>query len=394
MVKLNNRLILNIIFIGFCITTTNWASSNPIHLSSSQELEVFYSYRGLNQNIDPYQSASDLILFANSNFIAELDQFRFEARPEVRLIGGTNNQLSTDNPNFLHLESPTRSVETRFHFGAPNSSMILYGDWERLNLSYTNDKIELSIGRKPFSLGVTKYLPVWNKFSRPLPGLNIIPIYFGADGAIAKLKLGEWVAEISQHFYNFGKDQISTGQLIYYGELANIHLMLGNWWNQPVWGIALAKDAFEGSFTSEFLGYGSSFQWGNGYERAINDRISIGIETLYQSDGATNSLNYSPFLHSHFQVFQASFYSYEVLSYQWSSLLKFNFGGLTNWIDLGTAMNLGALYSINDHLDLGIDSLIPAFRTNAEFSNRAFQLSDGSAFGIPFQIVTHLDWNF
>lgn len=368
--------------------------AEPFHSSASHEVELFYSYRNLNQNLETSQSVSDFILFGNSNWIAEMDSFRLEARPEVRIISRGSKGISPQNPNFLQLESPERSIETRFHVGEPGDQTILYGDWEKLNLSYTNESLEVSVGRKPFSLGVMKYLPVWNKFSRPLPGLTLIPIYFGSDGAMVKVKSGDWVVQASEHLYRFGRDQITTAQVIHYGEFANLHLMGGNWWNQTVFGLAVAKDILEGTLTSEYLNYGSQYQWGAGFERAMSDRITIGVETLYQSAGATSSLNYTPFLHSHFQIFQASFYSYEFLTYQWTSLLKTGLAGLTNWIDLGTAMNLSAQYSLSDHLELGIDTLIPAFRGNAEFSNRAFTFSDGTSFGIPLQAVLHLTWNF
>ncbi len=370
------------------------ASGEEAQFSLVNKAQFYYSFRNLNQNIDNIQTSSDGIFIGSSNLVTEMGSFHFEARPEIRVIAGNNTQLSTSNPAYLQLESPIRSLETRFHLGSPGDSAILYGDWEKLNLSYSNETLELSVGRKPFSLGVLKFLSVWNKFSRPVPGLTLIPIYYGADGGSIKLKFGEWVIDASQHIYNLGSDQISTGQLIYYGDFANLHFMVGNWWKQTVFGAALAKDVLEGTFNSEYLNYGSAFQWGNGYERALGEKFSFAIETIYQSAGASDPLNYTPMLRSHFQIFQASFYSYEILNFQCTPLLKLSAGGLTNWIDLGTAMNLGANYSINDHLELGIDSLIPALRPNAEFSSRTFLFSDGTSFGVPLQIVSHLDWTF
>jgi hypothetical protein len=294
----------------------------------------------------------------------------------------------------LRLESPERAFETRLGLGRPGDNAILYGDWERLTVSHSGDHIDWSVGRKPVSLGVLKYLPVWNKFSRPLPGVTLIPIVFGADGADLKLKWDSWVLSAQTLIYRFGQDRVHTAQAVSYGEWINVHLMVGSWWEQSVYGLALSNDVLEGTVSFEYLNYGRGFQWGLGFDRALGEKWTVGVETLYQSEGVTSSLNYTSALQSRFRVFQASFYSWATVGTQWTSLFKSSVGALTNWIDLGSAVTLGGVYSLGQNLDVGVDALLPSVRSGAEFSRKSLEFSDGTTVGLSTQWVVHLTWNW
>lgn len=370
------------------------AEAAELNSSFSNEAKLYFSAKSLNQNLEPINNSIDLILLASTHAILEAGNFRFEAKPELRIISGDNNSLSTNNPALIHLESPLRSYETRFHLGDPPDKTILYGDWEKLNLSYAFDQLEVFLGRKVISLGVMKYFPVWNKFSRPLPGVTLIPIYFGSDGFGGRVQLEKWSIQAHQLFYNLGAEHISTLQVTHYGDFADLHGLFGNWWNETVYGLGATKDIWEATLGVEFFHYRNQFQLAFSFDRALNEKISLNIETLYQSEGVSSSFDYNPFLLSRFRNLQASFYSWIVGQIQLDALWKGSIGGLTNWIDQGSALNLGITYSLGENFDISADSLFSLARENAEFSTQSFQFNDGSKFGMPTQLVVHLDWTF
>lgn len=384
---------MKFILIFFTLFSTQ-SHADELNLGLSKEAKLYFSARNLNQNLEVNQHAVDMIFLANINAIAESGNFRFEAKPEIRVISGDNNRLSTNNPALIHLESPLRAWESRFHFGNPPDKTILYGDWEKLNLTFNYEQAELYFGRKIISLGVMKYFPVWNKFSRPLLGVTLIPIYYGSDGFGGRIQFDQWTIQANQLYYNLGNDRISTLQVIHYGEFADLHGMVGSWWNQTIFGLAISRDMLEATFNLEYFHYQNQFQLGFGFDRALNEKITLNIEALYQSEGAGSSLDYNPFLLSRFRNLQASFYSWIVAQIQIDSLWKGSAGGLTNWIDQGTALNLGITHSLSETLELSLDTLIAIAPQNAEFSTQAFQFNDGSKFGMPTQLVVHLDWTF
>lgn len=358
------------------------------------EVSFFYSYRQLNQNIDPINKSSDLIFIGSPELNTRYEPWQFDVRPEIKLISGGNNQLSTNNPNYIDLQSPLRLAETRFHLGNPGDKTVVYGDWEKLRLAYNSETVDISLGRKPFSLGVFKYLSIWNKFLRTLPTIATLPLYYGSDGIETRFKLSQMDVEVSKHYYDLGREQVDTFQTIYNGDDITVHFMVGRWWQENVGGLAFSKDLYEGTLLFEFLQYSNHNQVGIGYERAVGEYTNFSFEVMHQNEGVRSSLDYTPILNSRFRVFQAYLYSHLALTYTYSTGIKFNALALTNWVDLGTAFNLGATFFISNQWEGRLIFVLPSIRENSEFSKTQFEFSDGTKFGVPAQAMAQLSWNF
>jgi hypothetical protein len=375
-----------------CLLGSN-SFANDVEWSGSVDFHSYLIGRELNQTIEPISSTFDSVNLLGGNFSMTKDLLRIEVRPEVRALFGDSNQLATNSPAYIQLQSPNRWFDTRWHINEPPNTTV-YGDFEKLSMSLIGDNSEVYVGRRVLGLGVMKAFPIWNKFSKPLPGVTTVPIIFGSDGFGGRVQFGQWAFRAADVISDYGETQSYFGEATWYQDEIELHFMAGSWWHTSVSGISAVKDLFEGTLTFESLFYDGNFQGGLGYDRALDEKWTLLVEGLFQSNGAESALDYNPYLSSRFQTLQAKFYSYVQLGFQASSKWKFQLTGLTNWIDRGTDLNGEATVSLSDHFDLSFGANVPCGPSNAEFSTQSFQFSDGTYFGLPLQFLARVDLTF
>lgn len=367
--------------------------AEQLETSLSAGLKNYVIGRKLNQNIEAISSTFDDVYILDLDVSAKKDLLHFKARPEIRGMIGDSNKLNPASPSYIQLQSPERWFDLRWHLGNPPDATT-YGDWEELNLSVVGESSEIYFGRRAIGLGVMKGFPIWNKFSKPLPGITTIPVIYGSDGFGGRIQFGEWSLRSSGILSNKGQEQAYFGEAAWYGEELELHFLGGYWWTVPVFGLAAVKDVEGSTLTFEGLFRERTFQGGFGFERALSSKLSLLAEALYQSDGATSAMDYNPYLNSHFRSLQAIFYTYLQASYQASEKWKLQLTGITNWVDRGTDLNGEATVSLSDHLDLTFGGNVPCGVQNSEFSSQSFQFTDGSHFGLPLQFFVRAELNY
>ena len=319
--------------------------------------------------------------------------FQFEVMPEIRSLVGQSADLPPSDSAFISIEAPPRLVNTEISLGSgPDREALL--DFERLNLSYSTDNLEMYVGRKPISIGVLRIFPVWNKFSRPLPGLSNLSLIYGSDGAGARVQLGQVTLNA---FSVLGPDPTQSMyafEPIYYGDIAEIHLLFSQWFQQTTVGMAIARNVGGATLRLEWLDIGISpsdsdrqNQVGVGIEDAFTSNFSALAEGLYQSNGATDVSQYQLLPTSPFNQLRAIGYSYVQGAYSINSYWRVLGGALTNLVDFGSILIARTTYALTDNIDLQAEDDVPAARDNAEFSSHAFYFSDGSYIGVNTQVT-------
>ncbi|MGE3759998.1 MAG: hypothetical protein AB7H97_19680, partial [Pseudobdellovibrionaceae bacterium] len=162
-----------------------WASWN---LRNSFELVP--QYRHLNQSgFSDDQDVADVFGLLNSEVVWSTKYFAIEFKPEIRAVQSKYVQGTTNSA--VSVKTSQRTLHSRKTL-AHEKEFESYFDFDRLNVKYTFTNGEIFAGRKPVSLGVLRFFPVWNKLTLPLifqPGPEWIE---SPDVAGANYQLGRF----------------------------------------------------------------------------------------------------------------------------------------------------------------------------------------------------------
>lgn len=355
------------------LPVSGWAGWN---LRNSFELVP--QYRHLNQKgFAGNQDVADLFGMLNSDAVWSTKSLAFEFKPEIRAV--ESKYVKGSSNNAVSVKTSQRTLHTRMTL-AHEKEFESYFDFDRLNLKYTFTNGEAFAGRKPISLGVLRFFPVWNKLTLPLifqPGPEWIenPDVIGANYQHGRFNY--------RGFFSRGNkaqvDDIALGEVRFFGKGIELQMIGGYWWQHTAAGLAAAIDAFSSTIRIESLYLGdyqnekSQVQLGAGVERAIDEKWTFVFESLYQSLGVEHFKNKSG-TPSRFMVLSGKAYALPYVTYQMSPLWTFNLGALASFSGEMSYVGIGGFeHSLNDNTTLTLKIKWPLGSKDGEFGNERME---------------------
>jgi hypothetical protein len=314
------------------------------------------------------------------------EEWSWEIAPELRALASPGVAAGAGDPARISVKAPRRFLDTEIELHHENGSES-YLDLDRLGFSYRAESWEAFAGRRPLSLGVLRFLPVWNKFSRPLPLAVGIPLVYSSD----QLSL-RWQREAAsaQLLGLFGERAISDGLQIgtatWYSGGNELHALAGRWYEHPVAGLAFAGDFLDATFRLEAIHWWrrSGFaqdpeaqtQIGAGAEYAFSESLSGVAEFLYLSKKGSlfSSDRLNPGLRSRW-------YGTALFQYQLSAFWQLGAGAFKNLADPSQFWLLRLKRSLSDHTDLAFAANLASGKEGSEFSRRSYTLPTGGFLG-------------
>ncbi len=360
------------------------------------------SYRNFSQTgLGPYPDAFESMVLANYQlrFFAS-ESLRLEATPVLRGFVSRMVGRGPSEPGYASVEGPERFFNLEGRISESGTSSWFY-DMDRLNLVLTYGDFEAQVGRKPVGVGTLKVLPLWNKFSRPLPhtaGPNLI---FGSDAAILRWQSGIYGLQFMDIEGKGGAstEAVRWAEAILYHPALELHLMASRWWNEDAVGVALAKDLGGATLRAEGLVFGKKreFQGGLGAEYALDETWTLLFEGLYQSEGAKRS-EYT-LVPSRFRALRAKGYLYSQASAQFASFWTTNLAVLANLVDGSLYPLFTVTRSLSDSTDVSFDLRGPLGKKGKEFSRAtfhtpAFGSQAAASLGAPLQAMVQVTTSF
>jgi hypothetical protein len=361
-------------------------------------------FRNLHQTgLSTVNTSLDTYLLGNTQLRLSQGNFQFELRPELRGLVGRAAGLPRNDPATATVNSPERLLNLRKKIDGGSGSEW-YLDVERLGVSYRGEDFEVQLGRRVVSLGVLRVIPLWNKFSRPLPTAPNPQIIYASDTLSARWQSEKWAFSGVGVFESTKMNtNVAWVEAIHYGEAAELHFLASQWWGSPTFGVAAAKDVAGATIRGEVLAVApfgerpdSQVQAGVGAEYAFNEDWSAVLETLYQSKGAKRRGEYTLSLPSRFMPLRGFGYSVLTGQYKLTPFWTLSAGALTSWVDASTYGLVKAQHSLNENTDLYLETAIPIGTDGAEFSARTFTFTapTTATVGSPFQASVGLRTTF
>ncbi|MGZ3713162.1 MAG: hypothetical protein ACXVBE_15465 [Bdellovibrionota bacterium] len=368
------------------------------------DISVAGEYRDFPQaGFGPYAHAYESIVLGKYQMrIFPAKVLRIEGTPEVRGFVSRMVGRGPGEPGYATVEGPERLFDFKVNLATGNTSQWLL-DTERLNLILSLGNIEVQLGRKPIGVGTLKVLPIWNKFSRPLPNTAGPNLIFGQDSATLRWQKGQWAFQALDIEGKAARPEAAVRWLeaILYNPALELHLMASRWWEKNVFGLAFAKDLGGATLRGEALDIGpdshgveNEFQGGLGLEYAVNEVWTFLGESLFQSDGANRTSQYTVLIPSPYRPLRAKAYAFLQATAQIDAYWIASFGALVNGIDGSFYPLLKISRSISDHVDAALDLRGPIGKNGKEFSQQTFHFPQGRTIGAPSQIQLSLTASF
>ncbi len=326
-------------------------------------------------------------------------EWRWEFKPEVygyygdspstdsspTLLSTGSSLANFNDPYQMNIYSPPRFFHWRKNISNKKQWVL---ETEKLNISYLTDRWELTAGRKPFSLGVLKIFPVWNKFSKPLPISNGPAATWGSDLISLRMPRENSSYLVALIGGETRQDDVILGEYTSYQADWEAHLLVAKWWEKNLWGIALTKDLWGASWKWESLSYRNPKDSndhgevnGFGAEYAMSDKSSFITEFLVQSRSARSKKDYFHTSLSNFEVFHAYFYNFTQYQYKVTDLLTAQLALLSNGVDGSQYWSAKAQYSFSDQTDYFAEINLPNGQSSGEFSQKVVELPGGRSWG-------------
>lgn len=299
-----------------------------------------------------------------------------EIKPQIR--GVQSKAVSAVYPWTATSETSKRVLNSRRRLEKTADRDIEF-DLDRADLRYQFTGGDVYIGRRPISLGVLRFMPVWNKLTMPL--------IFGAgpqwmenpDSVGASVQIDRWA------FRLFGArgDRPKTDDLVlleskYYGDTVELQFLTGSWWQHAAAGFALSTDWRENTLRLETLAINSVrdktplVQIGAGFESALNSHWILVAEYLHQNLGRRLGDGYGIEPPNRFMALSGRDYVLPRLSYQWGTAWNFGFGALVNVLDPSAVALTSADYAWSDYVSLSLKIRWPLGRARSEFSKTRY----------------------
>jgi hypothetical protein len=371
-------------------------------LEQKSELQPNFYYRQIPQlGFSTREHSYDLFLRASTQLRIYKDNYQFEIKPELSGYKGDSTALSgSGDAYYLSVKTPDRHLNLRKKLSDKDE---WYLDLEKLNFSFNQEELELSLGRKPVSLGVLKIFSVWNKFSKPLPITAGPPAVLSSDNLSVHYQRGTGSMLGTYIVGPKDADSVILAEFTYYDPLYEFHCLAANWWQHSTFGLAFAKDLWGATWRLESLLIKANnkvkdtndeknkheqdeTQSGFGVEYAFDEKASFLSEFLMQSQASRHASEYPNFQGSRFQSFRAYAYNYTQLQYKVTSLLTSVFSVLGNLVDGSKYWIIKSQYSYSDNTDFFAELDIPNGTDHSEFTRKSRIYANGMYIGAPTQI--------
>lgn len=352
--------------------------------------EGIVQYRDLNQNgFDTNTSLTEGYALADVGVTTKWESFFLEVKPQFR--GAQSPGLNRQGPAATGVGMPPRWLNSR-RLIQSSFDRVLYADWDRLNLrwqhSFENSDMELSVGRRPISLGVLRLFPVWNKLTLPLiflPGPEWID---NPDSVLARYQLERTsfrFIEVQGH--GSERDSLVLGEAKLSMGSAEAQILAGDWGTRATVGLAVSFDSWGATWRAEGLHFenrresfktDSSFssagtdQIGFGIERALNAEWTAVLEYYQQSECATEQGTYGLTPFTEVQVLNGCRYVFPYLDYQINSLWRLSFGSLIQAVDFSGMGVIDINHSVSDNTTLELKLKQSFGQSGSEFGSARY----------------------
>jgi hypothetical protein len=358
------------------------------------DLLLFLNHRELNQSgFTDYEAITDASGGAGVDLSYSHKALRLEARPELRILYSHGVAMPLTDPTYASILPPKRFMDlgTEIGHAEPGSEGEAYIGFEKLFFSIQTNNFEIAAGRRPLGLGVLKYLPVWNKFTVLLPIHSGPPFIYNPDNAVVRYQFHSLAVSALDIEGAFPKDAVRLGQISYFGELAELQSLFGEWWEHSVAGFAATTDLGGLTLRIETLWFGlnaldreKGFQGGYGLEYALGDKVSFTLEGLHLQRGAEDFHEYTIVAPSIFSPFRAQDYLLGLLEYKFLPEWRWLTGPFVNLTD-GSLLYLNDLkWTVTDDSEVTAQIKTPIGADHTEFSRKTLEFIDGSYIGFPY----------
>jgi hypothetical protein len=340
----------------------------------------------------------------DSAFTASGAEFFFEAKPQVRLVQSPG--VKSPGPGVASVGMAPRWLNSRRVIQRAEDRAV-YADWDRLNGRWQSrlesGYAEISLGRRPISLGVLRFFPVWNKFTLPLsftPGPEWID---NPDGAMARYQSQDLsLRAIEIQGQGSAHDAVSLVEAKFSRQNMDAQILVGDWESRETAGLGLAVDHWGATWRLESLhfeprrsGHGSTTagtdQVGLGFERALSAEWTVALEYYQQSLCVEKIGGFGVAPLSDVQVLNGCRYVLPYVDYQINSLWHAGIGSL---IQLGDRSGMGffsAIYSMSDDSTLEFKVKQSFGRRGSEFGSARYKDPLGRTMGA--QSTAYLLWS-
>lgn len=298
------------------------------------------------------RSQDSLVSVKNETQFFYGDYLELIARPELRLFQGSGVSRQSRSTYYLNAKPAKQAVplEWRITDGEYMQSYLLA---DALFARIKVKDIQLEVGRSPVSLGVLKYFPLWNRFSRPGvhaygPGKLVI----GRDSAKIRMQYGSVSFEGLGVFSHDREHQAGSISSVWYGDGVELHGLAGFWMGEFVGGLAGVKDFAGITWKVESLIYDEGFQIGVNGDYVFNERWGIWGEAIVLTEGALYATDSSFILPLYSSVLDHQVAALVQLEWKPAGLLQTNLGWLTNAMSGTQYISPSVDYSLADSMEL------------------------------------------
>ena len=398
MVKLFKKATFILLFCLYGCSSTLWAELSINNMMNGQ---FFYNTKQTNPYMNGNLISGELVdnysmqerLDNRFMFQYENDWFQVEAH---LLTSISHNDTSNFNmpSNSLYIKDDAYSL-----FNLTSVSSSKYGSFtnriDRLNISFTSPKYQLTIGRTALTWSRARIFHVTDFFNPQIPGFYDGTYKIGVDVLYNNFSLGQddSIAFVINPRRSFTSQEITyqdatvMGKYLHSNSTSDYTVMVGRYLRDYIFAVGFSSDFILGSvlrsdvsivsteaehdkaYVVGVVGLEESFYW---LERAH----TIFTEYYYNGLGIKNigsSLNpmMNPSMVKRFSngdtVLLATNYVALGLSSEITSYINFTASGVMNTLDKSIFHNLGISYNYNEHLDLSLSASIPVGDNNSEF---------------------------
>lgn len=297
----------------------------------------------------------------------------FEIKPQIRAV--QSPAVTAPFPGAVTAATSRRLLNT-VRLLNRSEDRDVYFDLDRLNLRYQVGAVEIYGGRRPVSLGVLRFFPVWNKLTLPLvfrPGPEWVenPDSIGASTQFGNIGARAFAARGN----HAGRDDLMLGEFKYFGNGFELQSLVGSWWQHTALGLAATVDWNDRALRLETLYISADattpalVQFGAGVETALNAKWTLVMEGFYQNLGYRKSAAGYPLLpQSRFMLLESHSYFLPHVLYQWSGSWRIGGGGLLNIEDPSFVGLMNADYIWSDSVSLEFKAKWPIGGPGSEFT--------------------------
>lgn len=389
------RYCLGILFVlGFCAkANAGWSFRNNVELSPQ--------YRSLSQKgFSEFDEVWDVFALINTHAEYSSENWNFEAKPEIRSV--MSRGVLDPLPAGVSSQTSRRVLNSRRMLFREKDGEA-YFDFDRLNLRHGFENGDIYIGRKPLSLGVLRFFPVWNKLTLPLifqPGPEWIenPDIIGGSYQSGRFSY----RLVASRTGDAQKDDLVLLETRFSGEGSDLQMLAGWWWENVAVGVAGAFDVLASTLRVEALWLEQTaganrrpqVQAGLGFERALSEKWTLVTEALYQSEGVLDVKN-TLSAPNRFMILSGRWYLLPNLSYQVHPLWTLRAGVLAALTKSDSYVAIaGFEHSVTDNTTLTLKLKLPFGSRVGEFGSARYSDIFGYRLGASSTALLQLQSTF